>query len=173
MEMERESRNNQLSKQVRKRHPDILYDDSSYDPSRPIIRRTNVSPGNPNVIIQGKFYHVGKDMSRVPLGDYMDHGYESRKEFHDAVEELIDRWGGRDGECIEERMYHGKEGEAIDDRHVQLHLSFPDTPGARPDQAWLPRYLLTPIPIPEQFKWREKTEKELTEEELHKAIWGF
>lgn len=171
--MERESRSNQLPKQVRKRHPDIIYDDSSFDPSRPIIRRTNVSPDNPNVIIQGPFYHVGKDMNRVPLGDYMDHGYESRKEFREAIEELIDRWGGRDGECIEERAYHGKEGEAIDERHIQLHLRFPDTPGARPDQAWLPRYLLTPIPTPEQFKWREKTEKELAEEELHKAIWGY
>ncbi len=171
--MERASRGNQLPKQVRNRHPDIIYDDSPYDPSRPIIRRTNVSPDNPNVIIQGPFYHVGKDMSRVPLGDYMDHGYESRKEFREAIEELIDRWGGRDGECIEERAYHGKEGEAIDERHIQLHLRFPDTPGARHDQAWLPRYLLTPVPTPEQFKWREKTEKELAEEELHKAIWGY
>lgn len=134
-------------------------------------RRTNTSPDNPNVIIQGPFYRVSRDMSRVPLDDYLDHGYETRKEFARSVRQLIERWGGRDGECVEERWYHGKDGEAIDQRHRQLHLRFHDTPGGHPDEAWLPLYLLQPVDIPEYARWHDNTPEEDLIDEIDSRLW--
>lgn len=151
-------------------HPDILGEEE-VDPTAPLIRRTNVDPNNPNVIIQGPFYRVSNDMSRVPLVDYLDHGYETREDFRDAIIKLVSRWENREGECVEERIFHGKEGEAIDQRHRQLHLRFHDTPGGSPDDAWLPLYVLDPIPIPDYARWHDLTPEEELLEEIKRELW--
>jgi len=150
-------------------HPAIKPDGEA---EAPLTRPTNRDPENENIIVTGPFYRVMKNMDRVPLRDYMDHGYETRQDFCDAVRELISRWGGREGECFEERAWHGKEGEAIDQRHRALHLRFHDTPGGLPDEAWLPLYLLEPIPTPPGLIPHEPTEEELLQQEIDEAL-GF
>lgn len=152
-------------------HPDILPDsppESSVNSanSRPLNR----DPQNENIIIQGPFYRVSGDMSRVPEGDYADHGYETRSDFREAVRALMRYWRGREGEAVEERWFHGKEGEAIDHRHRQLRIRFHDTPGGLPDEAWLPLYLLDPIPIPDYARWHDPTPEELQDMEIKKAL---
>lgn len=153
-------------------HPDIIDDDAPENPAKARARRVNVSPVNPNVIVQGPFYRVSTDMSRVPLADYLDHGYETRREFSDSIEQLIRQWGGREGECVEEISFHGKDGEVIDERHKQLHLRFFDTPCCRPDEAWLPMYLLDRCDTPEYAKHHEPTEREELLNEIYAALWG-
>lgn len=74
-------------------------------------------------------YLVMSDMSQAPLSDHLMHGYESRRDFCSALRKLIDRW-------------HGRVGERIDERHGFLLLRFHDTPGGKPEEAWLPTYLL-------------------------------
>lgn len=150
-------------------HPAIKPDGEAEAPQ---TRPTNRDPQNENIIVTGPFYRVMKNMDRVPLRDYMDHGYETRQEFCDAVRELISRWGGREAECFEERAWHGKEGEAIDQRHLALHLRFHDTPGGLPDEAWLPLYLLDSIPTPPEFIPHDPTPEELAKKEIEEAL-GF
>lgn len=150
-------------------HPAIKRDDEA---EAPLTRPTNRDPENENIIVTGPFYRVMKNMDRVPLRDYMDHGYESKRDFYDAVSQLMHRWRGREGECFEERAWHGKEGEAIDQRHRALHLRFHDTPGGLPDEAWLPLYLLEPIPTPPWLIPHEPTEEELLQQEIDEAM-GF
>lgn len=152
---------------MNRRHPDIIDDASG-----PVVHRMNVSPDNPNVIVQGPFYRVDSNISRVPLNDYLEHGYETRGEFLCSVESLVKRFGGREGECIEERCYHGCDGEAIDQRHRQMHLRFHDTPGGLPDMAWLPLYLLSPVPPPAGNCKRDITEDDERIHEIDKALWG-
>lgn len=149
-----------------RRHPDIIKAEDESSPFAPLIIRTNVATSNPNVIIQGPFYRVSGDKKRVPLYDYFRHGYESLREFSEAIDTLISRWRNREGECIEKRLFHGSNTNAIDDSLTILRLRFHDTPGCRPDEAWLPRYLTDPIPIPEYAKWQTLTPYEQTMKEL-------
>lgn len=151
-------------------HPDIISVEKSTNPFAPLVVRTNVSPNNPNVIIQGPFFRVSGDISRVPLGDYFKHGYETLREFREAADTLIKRWYNREGECIEKRMYRGTNMDAIDDNLTLLRLRFHDTPGCRPDEAWIPSYLTASIPVPEYAKWRTLTPYEQTMNELIKFI---
>lgn len=130
------------------------------------------NPNNPNIIVQGSFYRVSDDMSRLPIKDYLDHGYETKSDFYQAASDLVERWRGREGECIEERAWHGKDGEAIDQRHRALRLRFHDTPGGYPDEAWIPLYLLEPILTPEYAIHRDPTLDELIDRELDEAF-GF
>lgn len=146
---------------------------SDSDVIGPVIHRTNVSASNPNVIIQGPYYRVDSNTDRVPLNDYLEHGYETRGEFLQSVESLVRRWGGRKGECIEERCYHGRDGETIDQRLRQLHLRFHDTPGGLPDMAWLPLYLLSPVPAPPDNRNRDVSDNDLKIHEIDKALWGL
>lgn len=143
-----------------KRHPDIIQSEDTDNPFAPLTVRTNVSPDKPNVIVQGPFFRVSGDMNRVPLNDFFEHGYETMREFREAAEELISRWHDREGECIEKRLFHGPNSDTIDDRLTLLRLRFHDTPGCRPDEAWIPRYLADPIPVPEYAKWHTVTEYE-------------
>ena len=82
------------------------------------------------------YFLVDKDLGRAPLNRHSEHGYEERSDFREALRRLVGLWGGR-------------TGERIGDRNGFLHLRFHDTPGGRPDEAWLPLYLLRPCPMPE------------------------
>lgn len=79
------------------------------------------------------FYRVLTRIDRAPLRDFLLHGYETRRDFEQALRRLVSRWRGR-------------TGERIDERHGFLLLRFHDTPGGKPDEAWLPHYLLEQVP---------------------------
>lgn len=81
------------------------------------------------------FFLVGSSMDGLPLGDHLDHGYEERQDFVAALRRLIERWGGR-------------IGERVGERNKFLQLRFHDTPGGRPDEVWLPLYMLKPVDKP-------------------------
>ena len=77
-----------------------------------------------------KYYRVATNLKGVPLQDHLKHGFELKEEFVELLQRLLNRWKGRTGECV--GMKNGL-----------LRLRFPDTPGGRPDEAWVPPYLLT------------------------------
>lgn len=81
------------------------------------------------------YYLVLSNIDRAPLRDYLLHGYETRRNFEQALYRLVSQWRGRTGECI-------------DERHGFRLLRFHDTPGGKPDEEWLPVYLLQPVPPP-------------------------
>lgn len=147
-----------------RQHPDIIRTEDSSNPFETLIVRTNVDPENPNIIVQGPFFRICGDRKRIPLNDYYKHGYESLREFSEATVALINRWRNREGECIEKRLFHGLD--TIDDSLTILRLRFHDTPGCRPDEAWIPSFLAVPIPIPEYTKWQTLTPYEQTMKEL-------
>ena len=95
-----------------------------------------------------RFYRVVTDTWRLPLPDHLEQGYEDMEDFLRAVRRLVDRWRGREGECIGERNGH-------------LRLRFHDTPGGVPDEAWLPPYILRPIDPPEEEDSASSIEMEL------------
>lgn len=85
---------------------------------------------NQNIIDQDRsFYQVKSSTDDAPLRDYLLHGYESRQEFYLAVRKIVLRWRGR-------------IGERIDEKHGFFLLRFHDTPGGKPDEEWIPKYLL-------------------------------
>lgn len=102
------------------------------------------------------FFRVCSTLDGLPIDDYLYHGYEQRSDFRDALLRLLDYWGGR-------------IGERKDERNKFLLLSFPDTPGGMPDQAWLPLYMLTPC---EPSPYARKPERDPIEQELDEAF-GF
>lgn len=102
------------------------------------------------------FFRVCTSLEGLPIDDYLRHGYENRSDFRDALRRLIECWGGR-------------IGEQKDERNKFLLLSFPDTPGGRPDQAWLPLYMLTPCP---PSPYANKPQRDPMEKELDRAF-GF
>lgn len=102
------------------------------------------------------FYQVLSTIDQAPLRDYLLHGYETRRDFEDALRRLVRRWQGRTGECI-------------DERHGFLHLRFHDTPGGKPDEAWLPHYILRQSSIAIST---EQDELNVDTEELDR-IYGF
>ena len=105
----------------------------------------------------GRFYLVVSNLDRAPLADHLLHGYESRWDFYRALRRLLSRWKGRIGECV-------------DERHGFLLLRFHDTPGGKPDEEWLPLYLLEPVEKPQYIQERVKRNDIL--EELDEAF-GF
>ncbi len=109
------------------------------------------------------FWQVIDSIQREDIPDPMQYGYETRREFHAALCRLLDRWRGRVGEQVEER-YGGSF----------LRLRFHDTPGMRPDEACIPRFLLVKVPVPDYVieKFRDPTPEELLEQELDEA-YGF
>ena len=80
----------------------------------------------------GRLYTVVTDLWHMRLPDHLEHGYENRSDFFAALRELSDRWQGR-------------VGEAVGERNGFLQLRFHDTPGGRPDEAWLPVFLLRDV----------------------------
>ena len=85
---------------------------------------------------ESSFYVVADNIDGAPLRDYLAHGFEDRQFFRDALRRIVDRWKGRVGECMDER-----NGFRL--------LRFHDTPGGKPDEEWLPVYLLSPAAEPE------------------------
>lgn len=81
------------------------------------------------------FYLVTGSIDRAPLRDHLWFGYEEKSEFRQALRRLAERWRGRVGECV-------------DKRNGLLRLRFHDTPGCRPDEDWLPPFLLEPAEKP-------------------------
>lgn len=82
-----------------------------------------------------EFFRVISDLWGVRLPDPPDYGYETERDFRHALWRLIDRWKNRVGECT-------------DTRNGFLLIRFHDTPGGRPDEAWLPAILLERIEEP-------------------------
>ena len=105
-----------------------------------------------------KFYRVASDLRNAPVNDHLMHGYESKWVFYKALRSLVCKWQGRVGECIGER-------------HGFLRLRFHDTPGGKPDEEWLPEYLLSPAAVPEYMSELSESSNS-TEAELDR-IFGF
>lgn len=106
---------------------------------------------------QPTFYTVTTEISRHVLRDHLLHGYESRRDFEEALRSLAKKWQGRIGECIGER-------------HGFMHLRFHDTPGGDPDEEWIPRYLLKVADRPDYLPSSPTDEDK--DEDLDKAF-GF
>lgn len=107
-----------------------------------------------------RHYLVLSDTGRVPLSEHLLHGYESRMDFRRAVRELADRWKGRVGECVGER-------------HGFRLLRFHDTPGGRPDEEWIPNYLLQPADVPDGTPPPEDPDQDGGKHEVVDGIFGF
>lgn len=106
---------------------------------------------------EGKFYKVSNDPYCAPLRDYLEHGFESRKDYLDAVRRLVGLW-------------HDRIGESIAERNGCYRLRFYDTPGGKPDEVWIPVYLLTEAPTPEYICKQVQIDE--TEQEINEAF-GF
>lgn len=85
------------------------------------------------------YFLVAETVVDAPIGNHLDHGYEDRQAFADALRSLTKRWGGRIGLNTGER-------------NGFLQLLFRDIPGGGSDTAWLPLYLLQPCPTPDYLK---------------------
>lgn len=105
-----------------------------------------------------QYFQVNKNLEGAPLRDHLLHGYESLRSFERALDELLDRWRNR-------------TGEGVDERHGFVLLRFHDTPGGKPDEAWIPRFLLHPVDVPEYMVSHDDSVDE-TEEELN-SVFGF
>lgn len=88
------------------------------------------------------YFLVDNNLDRAPMDHYVKHGYETRSDFRDALRRLVDWWGGRTGLCVGHR-------------HGFLRLKFRDIPGGG-EEAWIPLYFVTPVPMPEYLKERER-----------------
>lgn len=88
------------------------------------------------------YFLVADSIATLPLADHLQHGYEERRDFADALRRLIDRWGGR-------------TGQHVGTRHGFLRLLFRDVPGGT-EECWLPLYMLTPCPMPDYLKTEEE-----------------
>lgn len=105
-----------------------------------------------------KFYTVMDNYRQAPLSRYVEHGFELQEDYRDALKKLISRWHDRIGECI-------------DERNGFKRLRFHDTPSVRPDEEWLPDYLLGEMP-PDTYKMFVHPDKNSFESELDRAF-GF
>lgn len=88
------------------------------------------------------FFLVSDTLDGAPLRDHSSHGYEELADFRRALQQLVERWGGR-------------TGQYVGSRHQFLRLKFRDMPGGG-EEAWLPLYLLQPCPIPDYLKEKER-----------------
>ena len=82
-----------------------------------------------------RFYRVTTDFYHLRVPDPHLHGYETEREFRRALQRLAGHWKGR-------------VGERIGERNGFWLLRFHDTPGGRPDEAWLPTFLLLEVKEP-------------------------
>ena len=103
-----------------------------------------------------EFYLVTGRLDKAPLSEHLWHGFEEKADFRLALRQLADRWKGR-------------VGERVGERNGFLRLRFHDTPGSRPDEDWLPPYLLEPAPMPDYLC---EPEPDPIERELDEAF-GF
>ena len=105
------------------------------------------------------FFLVDKNYYRAPLDEHLQHGYEDRDMFVDALRKLTRRYGGR-------------TGENIDNRNGFLKLRFYDNAGGGTEDAWLPLYLLTPTEMPAYLEPVTPSEDDEIIRELDEAF-GF
>lgn len=106
-----------------------------------------------------RFFRVSNDPDEAPLQEHLIHGYEQRCDFYHAVSLIVARW-------------HDRIGEAIDKRNGFLLLCFNDTPGGIPDEAWIPEYLLKPVPIPSYVLVNDSTSSSEITDEINRSF-GF
>lgn len=88
---------------------------------------------------QRKFYTVITDLYHLRLPYHLEQGYETRELFEQSLRSLAEQWKGRIGEMSGER-----NGFYL--------LRFYDMPGGKPEEKWLPSYLLEEVPMPEYLK---------------------
>lgn len=108
--------------------------------------------------MERRFYRVSGNTDDAPIRDHLLHGYEERRDFYLAVRRLC-------------RLWHDRVGECIGERHGFLLLRFHDTPGGKPDEEWLPEYLLKETDMPEYLKETQEPADDL-EAELDRSL-GF
>lgn len=92
-----------------------------------------------NIQRNAKFYKVTADYDRAPVKEFREHGYETKWDFYLALREIGERWRDRVGECV-------------DERNGFRRLRFHDTPGGRPDEAWIPDYLMDATEMPDWIR---------------------
>lgn len=107
-------------------------------------------------MVNSSFYRVASNIKDAPVRDYLFHGFEERIDYERALRQLVKRW-------------HDRIGKAIAERNGFLRLRFHDTPGGKPDEEWLPVYLLQPVPMPDYL---QESSSDKFEEELNRAF-GF
>lgn len=105
----------------------------------------------------GHHYTTVATLRHAPLRDHLQHGYEFQEDFRQALRVLVNRWRGRVGECVEERSGF-------------LRLRFHDTPGGRPDEEWLPLYLLQEVTTPHYADRHDDHPHDPMEQELDEAF---
>jgi len=103
------------------------------------------------------FFRVADTIDGINLRDHSSHGYEDQADFRRALQQLVERWGGRTGQ------YCGV-------RHQFLRLKFADLYDKVSEEAWLPLYLLKAAPVPEYARVREARDPFI--DELDRAMWG-
>ena len=102
------------------------------------------------------FFRVADTINGAPLRDHSAHGYEDLTDFRRALQQLVDRWGGR-------------TGQYVGSRHDFLRLRFADQYQCVSEEAWLPLYLLKAAPVPEYLR---QPPPDPFIEELDRAMWG-
>lgn len=85
-----------------------------------------------------RFYRVSRDPYDAPLRDFLLHGFSDRLSFLHAVRRLTERW-------------HDRVGEKTGERNGFFLLRFHDTPGGKPDEDWIPEYLLKETDVPKGY----------------------
>lgn len=86
--------------------------------------------------------------------DHLARGYEFERDYKKALRQMCERFGGR-------------VGEKLDARSDFLLLRFNDTPDERPEEAWLPKFLLQKTAVAPSFS------KTSNEEALLDRIFSF
>lgn len=99
------------------------------------------------------YYKVASRLRNIPA-DYHAYGYETSYQFEDALQRIINRWGGR-------------TGKSTNIRHGCIQLVFVNKFDAS-EYAWIPSFMLDLVPDP----LTERHPQQDTEEELDK-IYGF
>ena len=102
------------------------------------------------------FFRVADTIDGINLEDHSMHGFETVTDFRNALQQLIECWGGRTGMCV-------------GSRHQFLRLKFNDLYDRVVEEVWLPLYLLKAAPIPERFL---QPPPDPFIEELDRVMWG-
>lgn len=104
------------------------------------------------------FYRVitSDDLWDLRLPDPLEYGYEDKRTFKQAIQRLTERWQRR-------------VGEGVGARHKFILLRFCDSVGGMREEAWMPNFLLKPIPMPDHLRPQERNE---LEEEINETL-GF
>ena len=104
-------------------------------------------------------YRVESDPRTWVTSDHLWQGYEKEWDYYAALKKQYDMWRGRVGVCI------GKKAGMV-------RLRFYDTPGGKPDEAWLSAFMLKPVPATERSLADAPEERGQTDRVLDEAF-GF